>query len=123
MVGQIAEMLRSSPDAAHLRKSISSSVQTLVFPGPDPTNAVLSDTEKYLAFLLSTLEYALCPHARRPNFAASSGVKNRDIAWNWIASQIKTHVTGDGWMHSSSIVKIADIFARTFTMMGNCRVY
>ena len=26
----------------------------------------------------------------------------------------------DGWMHSASLVKIADIFARTFTMMGNC---
>ena len=117
----IAEMLRPSPDAAHLWNSISYSAQTSVFPGPDPTDVVLSVTEKYPAFFLGTLEYALLPHARRPNFAASFGINNRDIDWKWMATQIETHVTDDAWAHSSAIVKIADIFARTYTMTGNCR--
>ena len=92
MVEQIAEMLRPSPDAAYLRISFSSSVQTSVFPRPDSADVVSTDSEKYLAFFLGTLEYALFPHARRPNFANSFGVNYRDIAWNWIVAQIKTHV-------------------------------
>ena len=50
MVEQIAEMLRSSPDAVHLWNSISTSVQTSVSPRRDPVHVVLSDAEMYLAF-------------------------------------------------------------------------
>ena len=86
IVGQIAETLRSSRDAAHLRNSISSSVQTLVSPGPDHADVVLTDTEKYVAIRLSSSEYALSPHARRPNCAASFGISNWDTARNWIGA-------------------------------------
>ena len=46
--GQISE-------AAQLRTAVSSSVQTSLSPGPDPTAAALSDTEKFLPLLLGDL--------------------------------------------------------------------
>ena len=61
-------------------------------PGrPALARANLADSEKYVEFLLGTLEYALFPHARRPNFAAVFGIHNRDVARNWVCEKIKTN--------------------------------
>ena len=118
---QISDAMRASPDAAQLRNTVSCSVQTSFSPGPDPTDVVLSDTEKYLTFSLGTLEHALFPHARRPISPYSFGINSWDVAWNWVVMQIKTNVLDKGWMHSPSMAEIADIFAHTFAIMGYCR--
>ena len=119
LVEQIAEALRASPDAAKMRGIVSPSVQTSFFPGPDPSAAALSDTEKYLTFFFGTLEYAPFPDARRPMFAPVFGIYFWDIARNWAATQMRTHVMGKGWMHSDSLAAIAGFFARSFTAKGN----
>ena len=121
LVEQTWEAIRACPGAAQLRNSASSSVQSSISPGPDPTNVGLSDLEKYLAIFLGTLEYSLFPHTRRPIFASPSSINNRDVARNWAVTQIKNNVMGENWMHSQGLAKIADILARTFTMMGICR--
>ena len=41
------------------------------------------------------------------------------MARNWM--QIKKNAMGGNRTHSQSLAKIADIFARTSTIMGNCR--
>ena len=67
------------------------------------------------------LEYALFPDARRPNFAASLGIENRDVAWGWITDQIKQNAMADARAQAPDLSKIATIFARAFTLMGKCR--
>ena len=56
--------------ASQLRNSLSSEIRSPFPPGPDPTNVVLSDSEKYLTFLSETSGYALFPPARRPIFTS-----------------------------------------------------
>ena len=56
-LGDIPEALRASLGAAQLRTSLISSGQL----GPDSTKVALFDAEKFLAFSLGTLEYALFP--------------------------------------------------------------
>ena len=92
-----------------------------VFRGPDPTKVVLSDAEIYLTFLLEAPEYSPFPHTRRPIFAFSFGINNRGMAWNLVATQIRNNVMDKNWTHAQSLAKIADIFARTFAAMRNCR--
>ena len=77
-------------------------------------------SEKYPALFSGTLEYALSPHARRPIFASSVGINYGDVARNWVAMQIKTIVLDNSRMHFKSLAENADIFARTFAMMGSC---
>ena len=120
-MAEISEVLRASPDAAQPRSGLISSVQTSVFARDDASKADLSRTEQYLSFFSGTLEFALSPHARRPQYATASGMNNRLMAWKDAASQIQDNA-GDGqWMHANCLTEIADISSRTFTMMGNCR--
>ena len=55
-------------------------------------------------------------------FPPSFSINDGDFAWNWVLMQIKTNVLDESWMHSPILAEIADIFARTFAMMGNCRL-
>ena len=57
----------------------------------------------------------------KTDFASSFGINNRDIAWNWAVTWIRNNVCDKQWMHAQSLAEIADIFTRTFAMMGNCR--
>ena len=42
-------------------------------------------------------------------------------AWNLITEEIRGSV-GDGeWLHANSLGAVADVFARTFALMGSCR--
>ena len=43
------------------------------------------------------------------------------MAWNWAATQIKINVMDKNRTRAQSLAKIANIFARTFSMAGNCR--
>ena len=43
------------------------------------------------------------------------------MAWNWVVMQIKKNAMDTNWTQSQILAKIVGIFARTFTMMGNCR--
>ena len=38
-----------------------------------------------------------------------------------MASQIQDNVRDEQWTHANCLKDIADIFSRTFTMVGNCR--
>ena len=71
-------------------------------------------------FFLSVLEYSIFPRARSPVFADNFGVAKRDIAWDWITGQLKKYVMGEKWAKNAS--KVADILARTFSLMGKRRV-
>ena len=82
---------------------------------------VLSDAEKSLKFFMGILEYAIFPHVRSPVFAKSCGVLNRNVAWEWVAGQTKKNVMDENWPQAPNLSKIADIFARTFTLMGKSR--
>ena len=48
--------------------------------------AEISAADKYFAFSRGALEFAIFPHARCPQFAASPGIYNRMLAWDWAAS-------------------------------------
>ena len=117
----IQDALRARPDAARLRKQVLTEIQPSSNLGPAPSDAVLSDSEKYLQFLMGNLEYAIFPHARIPVFAMSFGTKNRDMARQRAAGQIKKNIVGDTWTQAPNLSKIADIFAKTFLFLGVCR--
>ena len=51
----------------------------------------------------------------------SSGNKNRDMARQWSAGQIKKNIPDETWTQAPNQSKTADIFARTFALMGKCR--
>ena len=121
LLAGISEVLRASPNAEQPWSGRISSVQTSVFARDDASGADLPDTEKYPSFFLGALEFAIFPHARRPQYAAASGINNRLLAWKWAASQIQDNVRDEQWMHANCLKDIADIFSRTFAMMGNCR--
>ena len=84
-------------------------------------DVILSDSEKYVQFFMGVLEFALFPHARRPNSAASFSIENRDIAWRWTADQIKQNVMDENWVQEPNLSTTASIFARSFTLMSKCR--
>ena len=117
----IQDALRASPDAARLWNQVSEEIQSSSTLGHDQIGVALSDSEKYLQFFTGALEYAMCPHARSPVFAKSFGIANRDIAWGWIAEQIKQDVMDENWAQAPNLSKIADIFARAMALMGKCR--
>ena len=71
--------------------------------------------------LIGIREYAIFPRARSPISAKSFGIANRDIAREWIKRQIKKNVMDGTWTQAPNLSKIADIFARTFLLMGKCR--
>ena len=110
LLGEILEALRASPDAAQLRSGLISSVRSPFFARTNLAKVDLSDPE-----------YDLCPSARRPNFNSAFGINSRDMARNWVVSQIRTNVGGEQWTHARSLTKIADIFPCACSVMGNCR--
>ena len=117
----IQDALRARPDAARLRKQVLTEIQPSSNLGPAPSEAVLSDSEKYLQFLMGNLEYAIFPHARIPVFAMSFGTKNRDMARQWTTGQIKKDIADETWTQAPNLSKIADIFARAVVFIGKCR--
>ena len=74
------EALRAGPDAARFWHKVAEEIDSANLQGPNRMDVVLSDSENYIQASMGFLEYALFPHARRPNFAASFGIQNRDIA-------------------------------------------
>ena len=42
-------------------------------------------------------------------------------AWNWIPREIKGGAGGGEWLHADSLGAMADVFGRTFALMGSCR--
>ena len=72
----IKEALRASADAARFWHKVTGDIDSANLQGPDQMDVVLSDSESYIQFCIGFLEYALFPHARRPNFAASLGIEN-----------------------------------------------
>ena len=88
-----------------------SKVQSSFFTRTDPTKVDLSDSEKYLSFFLGTFEYALFPHARRPNFASALGNNYRDMVWNWVVTKTRNNVGGEQWMHARIPAKSPDLLS------------
>ena len=121
LVKVIKGALRASPDAARLWQKVNEEIESANLQGPDQMDVVLSDSEIYPQSFMSVLEYAIFPRARRPNFAASFGIENRDSAWGWTTDEIKRNVMDDTWAQAPSLSNVATIFARTFALMGKCR--
>ena len=49
------------------------------------------------------------------------GIFSRTLAWDWVASEIKSHAGDWDWSYAESLAAIADIFPNTFRSTGNCR--
>ena len=123
LLEEISEALRASPDAAQLRAGLISSIQYSFFARTDAAKVDISDSEKYLTCFLGALGYALSPslRSRRTNFASAVRINTGDMARNWFVTQDRTNVSDEQRTHARSLTKIADIFSRAFTVMGNCR--
>ena len=66
------------------------------------------------------LEFSFIPHARCPEYADRLGIYTLADAWNCV-KEIRED-PGDGeWLHADILGVIADVCARTFALMGNCR--
>ena len=118
----IQDALRASPDAARLWNKVSEEIQSPKTLGPDPMGVALSDSDRYIQFFIGNLEYAIFPHARILVFAMSFGKKKRDMARQRAAGQIKKNVMDETWTQAPNLSKIADIFARTSSLIGKCRL-
>ena len=83
-VSRIAEQIwlamRACPGLKQLWGNMSTSTQSSLATGLDPTNVVLCDGAQFLKFLMCELEYLLFPHARWPDFAAFFVVQSREMA-------------------------------------------
>ena len=117
----LSQVLRERSDGAALWQGFTNKAQTTVFPGRRDLMADFSDAAKHLAFLQGTLEFALFPQARWPQRATSLGILNHMLAWEWAASEIKTHVGDLNWLRANSLDSIADIFSDAFALVGTCR--
>ena len=118
---ELSQVMRERPDGVVLRSGIVNAVQTAVFPRPQDLMAAFSDAAEYAAFLEGALELALFPHARLPQRATSLGIHNRTLAWDWVVSEIRTHVGAANWTHQDCFVSIADIFPNAVILTGKCR--
>ena len=70
---------------------------------------------------MSIPEYAIFRRARIPVFAMSFGVENRGMGRQWKAGQLKKDTMDETWTQAPNLSKFADIFARTCSLMGQCR--
>ena len=61
------------------------------------------------------MEYLTFPRARLPLFADCWGICSRMDAWERFTGQIEERLDGE------SLGDIAGVFARVFSLMGNCR--
>ena len=104
-----------------MRSGFVNAVRITVFLRQRDPKADSSDAYKCLAFFKGTLGFSLFPHARCPQRAPSSGNHNCILAWDWAASEIRTHVGDANRMHAASLDSIADIFSNAFALVGNCR--
>ena len=111
----LSQLLRERPDGEALRSGFVNAVRITVFLRQRDPKADSSDAYKCLAFFKGTLGFSLFPHARCPQRAPSLGNHNRMLAWDWAASEIRTHVGDANRMHAASLDSIADTF------LGNCR--
>ena len=76
---------------------ITNAINTPVFVGEREIVADLSDTGIYLKLFAGTLEYAIFPHARSPQYADRSGIHTRTNAWNGAAKEIRGNVSDGAW--------------------------
>ena len=74
-----------------------------------------------MAFFTGATEYSILPRARCPQYADLLGIYTRADAWNWVSKEIKGNIANGKWLHADSPGAIANVFARTFALIGNCR--
>ena len=55
------------------------------------------------------------------NIQPHAGINNRMQAWDWVASEMRTHVGDANWLHADSLDSFAGIFPNAFTLIGNRR--
>ena len=94
LLDQISEAPQNSPDAFQWWSGMMTLGTRFIAP-PALAQLNLADSEKYVKFAMSSLGYAISPHARRPNFAAASGIHTRAMAWMWVEDQTGTHAWDD----------------------------
>ena len=82
--------------------------------------AELTETEKYLVCLAGTPGYSIAPHARRPQRAELTGIHTRMDARIWVDEQFKENLKNSDRTHERSLGDMADVFARAFTLKGDC---
>ena len=48
------------------------------------------------------------------------GIRNRSLAWEWVATEVKNHVSDSNRIHAESVDSAADIFTNKFASIRNC---
>ena len=114
-----SELSRGSSQGAKVWSRIINTANNTVLWRERDIKADLSDADKCSAFFAGTIEYAVFPHARCPQFAASLGIRNRTLAWQRVVKDIKANVGGGGRMLADCLGEIAIVFARAFAALGS----
>ena len=99
-------------------------MHSAVFAWANDINADLAGPDNYLTSFAGALEYSTFPHARRPRNADHLGIYTRMDAWTRVVKEIRGNADDGDWSHAESLlmIAIADVFARTLSLMGNCRL-
>ena len=63
--------------------------------------------------LSGATEYSFLPHARWPQYAVSSGLRNRMVDWNWVTREVQTNISDREWLRADRLGALADVFALT----------
>ena len=92
----LSDMLRDSTQGEAVWSGIVDGVQAAVYPRERDLQAAPSEAGKYGAFFRGALEFAILPYARCPQYAASLGMRNRMLAWQWAAKEIRDNVDACG---------------------------
>ena len=120
-MADLSQVVRERSGGAALWGGLVKVVHATVVPAHRDIKEELSDAAKYSPLRQGALDFALFPHARCPQHAEFAGILNRALAWDWVASEIKTHVVDSNCSHADSLDPMVDIFSNTFTLIGNCR--
>ena len=121
VLGKILDLLNQSPDALDALQRVLHTFSSVTITKPDPGELFLTNEDKYLALMMSSMEYAIFPHAMRPAFSSFVGITTRESAWNWVAQQVRTNVVDENWAHASNLSKLAHAFSKMFFTMGRCK--
>ena len=115
------DALRDNPQGPEFRSSVINAVNSSILQRGCRISEDLADGGRPLNILHGAFDYSVFPHAPRPQFAFLLGVLSRAMAWEWAAKEIRGNIRLDEWQHAASLGRPADILARAFSAIGNCK--
>ena len=122
MTGQIAELLKKSPDGIATIQRVLNTFSSANTSQPDPGGLFLTSEDQFMTLMMGSLEYAIFPRAMRPAFSSFAGITTRESAWHWVVRQVRTNVVDESWVHASNLGKLDHAFSKMFFAMGRCKL-